>query len=84
MNGMATESDITSAVEANNEQFNLKIKDVNGKYIELKETLDGVTVTTETGKPSSMAVRSALTTCILPGCYPKQALRAMLKCWKTD
>lgn len=50
MNGMATESDITSAVEANNEQFNLKIKDVNGKYIELKETLDGVTVTTETGK----------------------------------
>lgn len=50
LNGMATESDITSAVEANNEQFNLKIKDVNGKYIELKETLDGVTVTTETGK----------------------------------
>ncbi len=50
MKGMATDSDITSAVEANNEQFNLKIKDVNGKYIELKETLDGVTVTTETGK----------------------------------
>lgn len=50
MNGMATESDITSAVEANNEQFNIKIKDVNGKYVELKETLDGVTVTTETGK----------------------------------
>lgn len=50
MKGMATDSDITSAVEANNEQFNLKIKDVNGKYIELKETLDGVTVTTEAGK----------------------------------
>ena len=50
MNGVAKQSDITSAVEANNEQFNIKIKDVNGKYIELKETLDGVTVTTETGK----------------------------------
>lgn len=48
--GVATDSDIQSAIETNNESILARIESVDGKFIQLEQTLDGVTVTTEEGR----------------------------------
>lgn len=48
--GVATDSDIQSAIETNNESILARIESVDGKYVQLEQTLDGVTVTTEEGR----------------------------------
>lgn len=50
MKGVATDSSVKSAVEANNEKFSVAIEDVNGKYVKLEQTINGITITDEEGQ----------------------------------
>lgn len=48
--GVATDSDIQSAIKTNNESILARIESVDGRYVQLEQTLDGVTVTNEEGR----------------------------------
>lgn len=50
LKGVATDSDIQTAIETNNEGIFTRIEAVNGKYIQIEQTLEGFTVTSDDGR----------------------------------